>query len=129
MQMKGFWVFMLVMALLLPLSMMLFGYLFYYKTPKTINGVYGYRTKMSRKNQQTWEFAHKYCGKIWMLIGTAMLPLSIGCMKRVVDADVDTIGNWSGVLVSVQCVLMILTIPLTERALRKNFTKNGIRKE
>lgn len=120
---------MLVMALLLPLSMMLLGYLFYYKTPKTINGVYGYRTKMSRKNQQTWEFAHKYCGKIWMLIGTAMLPLSIGCMKRVVDADVDTIGNWSGVLVSVQCVLMILTVPLTERALRKNFTKNGIRKE
>lgn len=127
--MNGFWVFMLAMALLLPLFMMLFGYLFYYKTPKTIHGVYGYRTKMSRKNQQTWEFAHKYCGRIWMLIGTAMLPLSTGCMKMVMNADVDTIGGWGGILVSVQCVLMILTVPLTERALRKNFTNNGIRKE
>ncbi len=120
---------MVAMVLLLPLFMMLFGYLLYYKTPKTMNGVYGYRTKMSRKNQQTWEFAHKYCGRIWMLIGTAMLPLSVGCMKMVMNADVDEIGSWSGAFVSVQCVLMILTIPLTERALCKNFRNNGIRKE
>lgn len=120
---------MLVMVLLVPLTMMLFGYLFYYKTPKRINSVYGYRTKMSRKNRHTWEFAHQYCGRVWMLVGGGMLLVSVVCMKMVLDANVDTIGMWGGVLVMVQCVLMILSIPLTERALRKNFDKNGIKKE
>ena len=41
--MSGFWFFMLVMVLLVPLTMMLFGYLFYFKPPKDINGIYGYR--------------------------------------------------------------------------------------
>ena len=64
-----------------------------------------------------------------MLVGGGMLPVSVVCMKMVLDANVDTIGMWGGVLVMVQCVLMILAIPLTERALRKNYDKNGIKKE
>ena len=29
-----------------------------------VNFVFGYRTSMSMKNKDTWEFAHKYCGKV-----------------------------------------------------------------
>ena len=34
--------------------------------PKEINGIIGYRTTMSRKNMDTWKFAHDYCGKLWL---------------------------------------------------------------
>ena len=127
--MSGFWFFMLVIAMLVPLTMMFFGCLFYYKPPKRINGIYGYRTRMSCKNQQTWDFAHKYCGKLWTLIGIAALPLSGACMCIVIRSDIDTIGIWGGVLVMLQSVMLILTIPLTERALRKNFDAYGMKKE
>lgn len=127
--MSGFWIFMFLMTLLVSLTMIIFGLLFYYKPPKEINGVYGYRTSMSRKNRQTWEFAHRYCGKLWVLAGNAMLPFAAMGMFFVRYADVDTIGTWGGILVLVQCIVLVLTIPLTERALRKNFDKNGIKKE
>jgi len=126
--MSGFWIYSFITALLVPLILMLCGYLLYYKTPKKINGFYGYRTKMSRKNQKTWDFANRYCGRVWMLMGSGMLPVSVLCMKLVVDADVDTIGMWNGILVTIQCVIMILAVPLTERALRKNFDAYGIKK-
>ena len=127
--MNGFWVFMLVMVLLVPLTMMLFGYLFYFKPPKNINRIYGYRTKRSMKNSRTWEFAHEYCGWLWMRFGVVLFALSLACMNMLREKNVDTIGIWGGVLVMIQCILLVLTIPLTEKALRKNFDEYGMKKE
>jgi len=45
--------------------------------PKTINGLYGYRTKSSMKNQETWDFAQVYSSKKIITIGFIMLILSI----------------------------------------------------
>ena len=61
----GFWIFMLIMDLLVPFTMIGWGKLFLDKAPKNINYTFGYRTTMSMKNQDTWQFAHKYCGKLW----------------------------------------------------------------
>lgn len=127
--MSGFWIFMLVMVLLVPLTMILFGNLFYYKPPKKINSIYGYRTKRSMKNSQTWEFAHEHCGWLWIRFGVVLFLISLTCMNRVRGTDIDMIGIWGGIIVTIQCVLMVLTIPLTERELRKNFDEHGIKKE
>ena len=54
----GFWFFMLAMGLLLPAIMILFGAVFTKAAPKKINYIFGYRTVMSMKNRDTWEFAH-----------------------------------------------------------------------
>ena len=32
------------------------------------------------KNQQTWDFAHRVCGKLWSRAGAVMLPLSLLAM-------------------------------------------------
>ena len=50
----GFWIFMLIMDLLLPFTMIGFGRYFMKKAPKEINSVFGYRTSMSMKNKDTW---------------------------------------------------------------------------
>lgn len=72
-----FWIFMLLVDLLTPLTMIGFGKYFSKKVPQEINGVFGYRTSMSMKNRDTWEFAHKYLGKIWSISGWIMLPITI----------------------------------------------------
>ena len=52
-------VFMLILLLLMPLFMIVFGRVFMTNAPKDINTSFGYRTKRSMKNQDTWAFAHK----------------------------------------------------------------------
>ena len=73
----GFWIFMLIMDLLIPFTMIGFGKMFLKKAPDQINYVFGYRTSMSMKNQDTWVFAHHYCGKIWYICGLILLVVSL----------------------------------------------------
>ena len=80
----GFWLFCTVCALLCPLMMLIFGWRFLKKPPKKINGFYGYRTTRSMKNQQTWDYAHQVCGKLWFRAGAVMLPLSLLAMLPMV---------------------------------------------
>ena len=61
----GFFIAMFLCNLLMPLIMLIGGYCMYRKPPKEINGLVGYRTTMSKKNKNTWKFAHEYCGKLW----------------------------------------------------------------
>lgn len=121
----GFWVFMLIMNIWLPIIMILFGKYFIKKAPKEINVIFGYRTTMSMKNQETWQFAHHYMGRLWYLSGMILLPLSVVLMLPLIGKDKDTIG-WLGALICmVQLVALIGEIIPTEIALHKKFDKNG----
>lgn len=127
--MWGFWVFMLVMDLLVPATMIFLGRYFEKKPPKEINGVFGYRTTMSMKNRETWEFAHSYAGKLWNKCGCAILVLSVIAMLLVARKDIDTVSKIGMAVCIVQTVIMVLTIIPTERALKKTFDKNGKRRK
>ena len=125
----GFWIFMLVMDLLIPFTMIGFGRYFIKNAPKKINKVFGYRTSMSMKNQETWEFAHHYCGSLWLKIGCIMLILSIIAMLFVIGKDENVIGTFGGILCGIQLVVLISSIFPTEIALKNNFDKHGNRKK
>ena len=90
----GFWIYMLIIDLLLPLTMIGFGKCFLKTAPKNINTVFGYRTSMSMKNKDTWIFAHKYCGKIWFISGLIMLPLSVVVMMLVIGGSENLVGKY-----------------------------------
>lgn len=100
----------------------------YKKTPNEINTVFGYRTPMSTKNKDTWEFAHKYFGKIWYISGLITLPTSIILMFFVIGKGTELVGTAGAIIMGVQLVPMLGSIFPTEIALRKNFDKNGERK-
>ena len=123
-----FWLFTLATGLLVPLLMIGCGRMFYHKPPKTINSGFGYRTTMSMKNQDTWQFAHHFCGKLWYWMGLIMLPLSVVPMLLVFGREVDTIGWVGTVICFVQVVPMVGAIVPTEMALRRTFDKNGTRR-
>lgn len=56
-------IFLSVCSLLVPLSMALLGYKWKDNPPKDRLGISGYRTTMSRINDETWKYAHKCWGE------------------------------------------------------------------
>ena len=125
----GFWIFMVIMDLLVPLTMIGFGRYFLKQAPGAINWVFGYRTEMSMKNKDTWEFAHNYIGKLWYRIGLILVPLSVIPMLFVLGKDKDTVGNLGAAISMLQLVFLIAPIFPTERALKKTFDKKGNRRQ
>lgn len=124
----GFWIFMLIINLLIPLSMIGIGYAFSKKPPQDINYVVGYRTSMSMVNKETWEFAHQYFGKLWFRWGIIVLPITIIAMCFIIGEDMDTIGKIGVYICLAQMLPLIGPIFPTELALRRTFDKNGARK-
>ena len=124
----GFWIFMLIMNLLIPVSMIAFGSYFTKHAPKKINAVFGYRTTRSMKNKETWQFAHQYFGKLWLKLGRYVLTISIVAMWLIFGKSEETISNTSLILVLFQLVFLLYPIFPTERALKNTFEQDGHRK-
>ena len=126
-----FWIFMLVMNLLIPITMISFGHSFEKKPPKIERSkfAFGYRTVMSMKNADTWEYAHRFFGKLWFRFGIVLGLISIIPWFFVIGKDKDTIG-FAGLIISyVQMAVMLIPVIPTEISLRKRFDKNGNRKD
>lgn len=122
----GFWIFMLVCVLLIPLTMIIMG-LIYFKGgyPKKINYSSGYRTKLSMRNQNTWSFAQKLCGKVWFITGLIIVLPSVAPMLFVISSKADDIGCTGGCVAVVQILIMMLSIIPIESALKKKFPESA----
>ncbi len=123
----GFWFFVLICVLLMPSAMIICGKYFIKTAPKKINFVFGYRTSMSMKNDETWVFAHRHFGKIWYFCGLIMFPISLLLMLLIINCSNDFIGTIGIILCTVQMIPIVFSIVSTEKALRKNFGKDGNR--
>lgn len=121
--MIGFWIFMLIMTLLVPLTMLLFGQRFTRKPPAQINSSFGYRTKRSMHSKAAWEFAHRHFGRVWRLCGAILTPACTLVMLLCLTKDVTTVSIYSCVLLGVQLVICMLTLIPTEIALKRKFGK------
>lgn len=125
----GFAIFLLICNLLIPIIMLGVGLMFEKTSPGKINHFYGYRTKMSMLNQDTWTFAHSYCGRLWKKIGIIMLPLSIlASLPMFWMKSDDGQGILTCVIEGLQIVILLVSIYPVERALKQNFDEKGNRK-
>lgn len=114
--------------LFVPFVMVISGYFMRKHPPKNINGICGYRTKRSMQNEDTWAFAHRVCGKLWLIVGLILLVLTAAFTFLFKSAVVETLGTLCTVLVAVQTAILLITICLVETALKKYFDENGKRK-
>ncbi len=124
----GFWIFMLITVMLIPGTMIAFGRTFLDHAPEKINTVFGYRTKRSMMNMETWKFAHAYIGKLWLVCGIILLPVSVIPMTFVLGKGANTVGTVGGAITFVQMIPVIGSILPTERALKKHFDEYGRRR-
>ena len=126
----GYKLFMFIMLLLIPAVMVGFGAYFMRRAPKKINYVFGYRTARSMKNEDTWKFAHKLIGKIWLVCGTLLLVGGVVFFFVFASGkDENAASIASLVILGVQLLVLMCSIIPTEIALKKTFDENGNRKE
>ncbi len=121
---------MLVSDMLIPVIMLSIGLLFYRRPPVTINGAFGYRTRMSMRNEETWEFAHRYFGRLWFLAGIPLLALTcaVWAFMLVSGMDDGRAENLGLIVLFLQMIPLMTPIVPTERALRREFDKEGNRR-
>ena len=124
----GFWVFMTSMELLLPLIMVGLGNYFLKGGPRQVNSMFGYRTARSMKNEDTWKFAHRHCGRIWRRWGITLAFFSLAVMLSTLDKGVPAVGRTGSILSLMQCVMLVASIFPTEWALRRTFDEDGRRR-
>lgn len=124
----GFWRLMFLMDLLIPLLMIIYGYVYSQRAPKKINYFSGYRTRRSMQNKETWDFAHRYFGRLSLVFGLVLMPLTIIAALTFRNTDVETVGIMGTLLMTGQIVFLIILIIPTEIALKKNYDKDGNRR-
>lgn len=123
-----FWWFMFTFDLLIPILMIIVGKVMWKHPPGKINSVIGYRTSRSMKNTDTWKYAHNYCGRLWWKTGWIMLIFSVIVHFPFYHSTENIIGAAGGILCTIQCIILIVPVFSTERALKRNFTDEGIKK-
>lgn len=114
-------IFLIIMNSLIPIMMIAFGALWKKHPPISANWVYGYRTSMSMKNEETWKFAHFYHSKVWFWCGIVLFIVSLIIML-LFRSNYEKISTW---VIYIQLAIMILSIIPTEIALRKRFDQDG----
>ena len=122
------WTSMLAVNLLIPAVMIGFGRMMEKKPPQKVNGFYGYRTSRSMKNQDTWDFAQRYMGKVWWKWGWIMLPPVVLVQAlTLLCPDTESMSIWALVLMAAELAVLMAAISPVEQALKQNFDKDGNR--
>ena len=121
----GTWIMIVITYILIPALMVGAGWRMWKHPPKSINAMYGYRTKMSSLNQNTWRFSQEYAGRLWVRWGIRMMPVSILLLMFCAAAGEKADATADSVLCMVQIVIMLSSIAVVERMLNKVFDKQG----
>jgi uncharacterized membrane protein len=111
-------------TLLIPITMLVVGIFWRRHAPKSINSIYGFRTAMSMKNQETWDFAHACCSRVWLICGLWILPLTVIAMY-LCRSNFVTASLW---ILGVQLAILVCSVIPTCRALNRRFDREGRRK-
>lgn len=124
------WVLMLAFNLIVPVVMILLGRLFETNPPHEINATFGYRTSRSMKSQDAWDFAQRYTGALWRKAGWVMLPLAaLAQALTLLCPAMDAMCLWSLIPTALEVAALVATIFPVERALKKRFDENGVRRQ
>ncbi len=108
--------------------MIIAGNMMWKHAPEKINGIIGYRTARSMKNTDTWKFAQDYCGRLWWKMGWIMLIPSVIIHFPFYHSSENIIGIVAAILCTIQCLILVSAIFPTEKALKRTFTEDGIRR-
>ncbi len=111
-------IIMAAVLLIIPLTMMGFGALLK-KFPPPVNGVFGYRTKRSLRDPESWILAQSLIAGTWTKWGLVTLIVTLAAVSYILVADTDTASTVTVVLVYAQMVPLVGAIIPVERALKE----------
>ena len=115
----------LIMALTVPVTMLIIGFVMAKWPPKRINRICGYRTRRSMNSQQAWDFANVLAGKMMGVLGAVMLVVNTIPMLFVVKQSEGVLLALGTALCFLALAMLIVVPVYVERELAKRFdTKN-----
>ena len=107
--------------MIVPTIMIVLGALYLKRPPAKINWKHGYRSRRSMQSQETWNFAHQYCGKLWLGCGIGTFMLTLVVMLCVLGKNGGEVSLAGGIICMLQCFVLIGAIFPTENALKHKF--------
>ncbi len=87
------------------------------------NAIFGYKTEMSTKNQDTWDFANQYSGKLLMKWSIPLLVISELVMFLLKPSP-----KTAESMILFQLIPFSVILLYTEKALKKTFDRQGNRR-
>ena len=103
---------------MIPVLMMVVGYLMFKYPPKKVNLFVGYRTFKSMKNEKTWKVANRYCGKIWINIGIILFAISL-LLFLLFHFEVFVFNeNILTIITLLELTIMVITVFLVENKIK-----------
>ena len=100
--------------------MIVFGIRFL-KFQHKLNSIFGLRIKSAMKNDETWNFAHECCGKLWRNFGLIMLVVTVIVMLVLMNFSEVIIGIVGFIIAVIQCIVFFSTISSVKKSLNKKF--------
>ncbi|WP_088825359.1 MULTISPECIES: SdpI family protein [Listeria] len=97
-----------------PLLLIGLGAYFYFFTPTNQNQALSYRTKASLKSPEAFKRAHRYLGKLWLILGTATFFLYVALSFVPIQFFIR-----SSLFFVILLILLGLSILLTERKIKQ----------
>lgn len=115
------WWTMLISDILIPLVMIVCGFLMFKFPPKKINSFIGYRTSRSMRSVEAWKFAQKHSAKLMFIVGLILLIPSVLIIIPFYHQNENIVTTVGMIIMVVQLVILICTIIPTEKALKRIF--------
>jgi uncharacterized membrane protein len=119
----GLFLFAMIYTLVITFLVIGFGLLMMLRTPKEINSVYGYRSRMSGICGDTWDFANRYAGKLLLYSGIGTLVFSF--ILIIVFKNAESFPYVVLALIFIQLIPVFVVVLLTEIALKQKFDEHG----
>lgn len=115
--------FYFIICFLIPITMIILGIRWRKNPPKSMNYFYGFRTKRSMKNKDTWRFAHLHQSKLLLVSGILTIIVLLFLMFILKEQFV----KYVVFIIMAEILLQIMLIPITENKLKRTFNKSGKR--
>lgn len=121
----GYAVFLLFMTLLMPAIIYASGIYFTGDSIVDINTMFGYRTKRSTVNSDTWLFANRLFGVLCKKSSKYMLAVAVISMILVIRFNLNAVHTAACIIISVQVIIVLCFIPVVENQLKQHFDEQG----
>ena len=110
-----------VINFILPIGLMIYGALYKFKALKKTSVFLGYKTTRTLLSQETWEYANKRVGNIWINLG-ALYTVFVGLYLFLVPSAREKL---SVVVFAVGLAIVLYTFFTVDKELDEKFDEEG----
>lgn len=103
---------------ILPITLIVMGIIQHISAVK-INSIFGFRTRVSSKDERTWKFCNKLCAKILTVVGT--VAVIILCVITKIPNFVLNLSITGEIVNVLSISFVIFSIPIVNYRCKKTF--------